>query len=508
LLPIEKTLLAVETAGKEICAAVVRRRGKRFEIVDFAAMRRPDPEDDLPSVDAVKALARRLGRAGGPAVFVTPMARAFDLLMDREKTAGLKHYQLAEAVRWEVEPYTGITGVNALVGVEPARRPEPLPGEVVYEDEDDQATFNVSAIERNVYRAIRERFRAAGFSLVRIYPPDVTFYMPLLMAPAEAPRAILEVGQDYSNFALVRGGVPEQINTLSLSLEAIRAHLGGETFSRDLEESLAFTVRQVPGPEPLVISGPGAADAAVVDFVAGFCAHGARPLELSRAAGLADARCDPAHAAYGSVVGAAVRELSGRTQRQAGIDDRVALTLRLKNSAYIAPLATVLVLVALLFGHYFWMKHKDTAYRARIETLTAQAKQRKAEVAQYEALIKEADRIQGQITFAEKRIAFMEGEADTVLIRMIEALNGISRAVDGGIVLTSLVQQPEHPQGGAAAADYGLYGLARDLAAVSGLADRLQAEPWCEAAVMRKLARSPAGGLDFELALTLRGEAG
>ena len=506
MLLIEKTLLAVETAGEEIRAAVVRRRAKRFEIVDFAAMRRPDPEDDLPSVDAVKALAERLGQTGGPAVFVTPMARAFDLLMDRQKAAGLKHYQLAEAVRWEVEPYAGITGANALVGVEAALRPEPLPGEVVYEDEDDQATFNVSAIERNVYRAIRERFRAAGFRLLRIYPPDVTFYMPLLMGPAEMARAILEVGPDYSNFALVRGGVPEQINTLSLSIETIRAHLAGDAFSRDLEESMAFTGRQVPGPEPLVISGPGAADEAVVDFVAGFCAYGAQPLELSRSAGIADARSNPAHAAYGTVVGAAVRELSGRSGRRLGIDDRVALALRLKNSAYIAPLATVMFLVALLFGHYFWMKHKDQVYRKRIDTLTAQVKQRKAEVDKYEALIKESEKIQKQITFAQKRIAFMEGEADTVLIRTIETLNGIARAVDSGIVLTSIVQPARQPKG--ERVDYGLCGLARDLAAVSGLAERLQAEPWCEAAVMRKLARSQAGGVDFEIALTLRGEAG
>ena len=214
---------------------------------------RPDPEDDLPSVDALKALAERLQRSGGPAVFVTPMARAFDLLMDREKTAGFRHYQLVEAVRWEVEPYTGISGANALVGVEAMRRPEAAPGEVVFEDEDDQATFNVSAIERNVYRAVRERFRAAGFSLVRIYPPDVTFYMPLMTAPAEAPRAILEVGEDYSNFAILRGGVPEQINTLSLSRDAIRTHVDGNGFSAELEDALCLY--RAPGTGPRAPGG-------------------------------------------------------------------------------------------------------------------------------------------------------------------------------------------------------------------------------------------------------------
>lgn len=493
-----KTLLAVETAGEEIRAAVVRRRGKRFEIVDFAAMRRPDPEDDLPSVDAVKALAERLGLSGGPAVFVTPMARTFDLLMDREKAAGLKHYQLAEAVRWEVEPYTGITGVNALVGVEAAPRPAPRPGEVIYEEEDDQATFNVSAIERNVYRAIRERFRVAEFSLIRIYPPDVTFYMPLVMSSADTAWAILEVGQDYSNFAIVRGGVPEQINTLSLSLDVIRAHLNGEAFSRDLEDSLTFTVRQAPGPEPLVVSGPGAADAAVLDFIAGFCAHGVRPLDLTRSAGITDLRSDPSHAAYGSVVGAAMRELSGRAAQRVGVNDRVALALRLKNSVYIAPLATVMVMAVLLLGHYVWMKHKDEAYRARIETLTAEVKQRKAEVAQYEALIKESDRTLEQIAFAEKRIAFMEGEANQVLNRVIDALSGIAHAVDDGVVLTSVAQQAD-------GTTYEIYGTARDLAVVSSLAERLQEESWCEAAVLRSMTRSPAGELYFAMAAALHG---
>jgi Tfp pilus assembly protein PilN len=499
---LRKSLLAVEVAGDEIRATVVQQRGKGIEIIDFSSMKRADPEDDLPSVEAIKALAQRLQRTGGPAVFVTPLARAFDLFMDRKKVAGLKHYQLLEAVKREVEPYTGISGVNALIGVEEERKPERRPGEVGAEDDEDQVIVNVSAMERNVYRAIKERFRAAGFMLTRIYPPDVSFYMPLLMDAMSSPRDILEVGQDYSNFAIIRGGIAKQINTLSLSLESIEAHLSGEVLAPDLEDSLRFTVRQTPVPEPLVVSGPGAAKTGIVDFISGFCPNGARALVLSRAAGIMDVKADPAHAAFGTVVGAAVRELRGGRERRIGIDDRAPLIPRLKKSAYMAPLATTVAILILLFGHYQYMKYKDALYKDRIVRLTEELKTRKSEIAEYDKLIKEADKLKEEISFAERKIAFIRGRADTDLGHIIACLNGIAGAVCDSLVLSSITQNGLH--------DYTVTGSAFDLPSVGDLATRLQKRDWCVSVVLQRLEKKtaePSGLLDFEFSVKTQSEA-
>ena len=452
-------------------------------------------------MEAVKALAERLQHTGGPVVFVTPMARTFDLIMDRAKVIDLKPHQLKEAVKWEVEPYTGITGHNALIGVEPARKPAPAPGEVDLEDEDTPVTVSVSVMERNIYRALKARFKAAGFVLHRVYPPDVTFYMSLFMQPSDAPRAILEVGEDYSNFAILRGRAPEQINTLSLSLESILAHLNGEGISPELEESLRFMARQVPAPEPLIVAGVGAAAATVMDYIAGFCPNGVRPLALSRSAGITDAKDDPANAAYTSTVGAAVRELLGRREQALGINDTVELLQRLKKSAYIAPLATAMAMALLLFGHYGYMQYQEGVYKVRIRELSGELKERKAEIAEYDSLIREDEQLQEKIAFAEKKLAFVSGRADKELDHIIDCLGGIAAAVSDRIVLSGITQN--------GADTYTVIGTAFDPGGISRFSNNLQDMVWCESAVLRKLEKAgqPSRRLLFELTVTTHREA-
>lgn len=67
-----RRILAVEMAGDDIRAAVVRRQGRGFEIIDYASLKRPETGEDLPDVASLKALAERLGVGGGAAVLVSP----------------------------------------------------------------------------------------------------------------------------------------------------------------------------------------------------------------------------------------------------------------------------------------------------------------------------------------------------------------------------------------------------------------------------------------------------
>ncbi len=501
MIGISRKLLAVEVDGDNIRAAVVRRVGKKFDIIDFATLIQPDSDDDLPSVAAVKSLAERLQHTGGPVVFVTPIARTFDLIMDRAKVHGVKPYQLKAAVKWEVEPYTGITGNNALIGVQPAHKSGLAPGEVDMDDEEAPVTISVSAMERNVYRALKARFKAAGFALLRVYPPDITFFMPLLMQPSVTAQAILEVGENISNFAILRGRMPEQISTMSMSVESITAHLSGEVVSPEMEESLRFTVRQVPAPEPLIVSGAGASMTEVLGFISGFCPNGARPLALSRATGIADAKDDPAHAVYACVVGAAIRELLGRRERVLGIDDSVELRQRVKKSAYIAPLATSMAMALLLLGHYGYMRHQEGMYKDRIRELSTELKERKVKIAEYDGLIREDEQIKEKVAFAGKRLTFISGQADKDLSRIIDCLGGIAAAVSDSIVLSGIAQN--------GSGTCIVTGTAFDLGGIGRFTSGLQAMAWCESAVLRKLEKvgNPSPLLVFELTVTIRRES-
>jgi len=493
----KKRIIAFEVSGTEVRAAVVERAGARFQVENFASLKRARAEEDLPDVETIRQLSQRLSLSGGRVVFVTPLARAFDLPMDRGKIARLKHYQLQEAVQWEVEPYTGISGQNALIGVERERKAKLRPGEIAPEESDEE-NVTVSAIERNVYRAAKARFKVAGFSLVRIYPPDVAFFMPLYLESGDTPRAILEVGEDYSNFAILRARVPEQINTLSISLETLSSHLSGEAPVEGLEETLRFTVRQTPAPEPLIVSGPGAVDPQVLAFISGFCPNGARPLSLSRSAGLTESEDDPANAVFGTVVGAAIRELRSPKERLIGISDRLALVPRLKKSAYLMPLVATAVFVLLLGGHYLFMQHQDAVYQQRIKTLSEELKTRKNRVAKYEGFLKELKEIEAKIDFTQRKLFFFNQEADREIIHVIDCLRGIGAAVPDNVVLATLAGDTD-------AGRFTITGRSYDQRAIGRFAENLQGHPWCESVVIRKVEGSSGdGALKFELLVMTR----
>jgi hypothetical protein len=335
----------------------------------------------------------------------------------------------------------------------------------------------------------------AGFPLVRIYPPDVSFFMPLHLEAGDAPRAILEVGEDYSNFAVLQGSVPEQINTLSISLETISSHLRGESLVEGLEETLKFTVRQAPPQEALVVSGSGACNEEVLRYISGFCPKGARPLRLSRSAALTDSGGDSAGAVFGTVVGAGLREVRGGRERLIGISDREALVPRLKKSAYIMPLVATGVFAILLGGHYLFMKHQDSVYRMRIEELNKEMQSRKSQISKYDSLLAELKKLEAEIAFTEKKIVFFNKEADKEIMHVIACLRGIGAAVPENVVLLTVAHD-------GAGWEFVISGQCFDQKEIGLFASALQKNSWCESAVIRKIeADGQSGALKFELAV-------
>ncbi len=492
-----KKLLSIEVASRHIRAALLEKNGNLYKILDLLQMDRPDPEDDLPSIDAIKTLASRLKYDFGPVVFVTPLARAVEIPMDRGKISGMKHYQIMEAAKWEVEPFTGITGANALVGVEKVEQPSFNPGMVIeFEDDEDTFLVNVSVIEKNVYRAVRERFKEAGLSLKRIYAPDVCFYMPLFMQESKIPRAILEIGTDYSNFAILKGNRPSLINTLTISTESIEAHLSGENPSEELEEVLKHTAKQVPEPEPLVISGQGAENNKIVNYISSFCANGAKPIIIVKTSGVKSSGDEGSNAVYATVAGAGIRELKSAKKRLAGINDTEPLVPRLKKSAYIMPLAATIFLFIILFSHFQYMKFSEKSMKTKIKTITAELKRRNARILKYDTAVKKVEDIKKKIEHAKKKIVFVKKNADEDIRYVINLFFGTSGSVPESVVLKTLAQNNLY--------EYRLSGISLDLSSIGNFATKIQEKEWCKSVIIESVKKEDPVNLKFKFLIKSR----
>nr|NJM04259.1 hypothetical protein [Desulfobacula sp.] len=415
--------------------------------------------------------------------------------MNKKKVAGMGLYKLSEAAKWEIEPYTGITGSNALVGVEKETPQKAKPGEIVYEDESDDILVNISAIERNVYVAVKERFKAAGLKLKRIYPPEVSFYMPLFLENLDTPRAILEIGQDYSNFAIFKGKHPDQINTLNFSCDSIRAFLENQDPSTDLVDSLKFTFSQVPPHEPVMLTGPGASIPEIADYLSRMAPSGAAPLLIAKAAGVTAREEDPADAVFGTAAGAGIRELSGKRFRSIGINDSAPLSVRIKKNAYIMPLIATGVISLGLLGHNQYMKYQDRKYKADIQTYTAELEKKKESLKKYETLQKASEEIKKDIQNTRNKIDYIRTEADKKLVHLIGCFDAVALEIPDGLVLDSILQKKEKEE------HFQIRGHSFDLDSIGAFAVALQEYQWGVSAIIKGLKSGDTGRLEFELTL-------
>lgn len=437
-------MLAVESAGRDLRGVVVRRKGKKQPvIVDFVSLQAADQADDLPRIEMLRELRERLKyRERGPAVFVTTMARVVEIPMNREKVSQMKRLQLIEAVKWEVEPYTGITGRQAVTGVE-VEDLKPAPGEVREETED--VMVHVSVIEQNVYRAINERFRIAGLKLMRIYPPDACFYAPLLSVHDESDRGVLEIGPFFASFALLRGGEPSLINPINLTTDILFDHLEGRE-SPELVDSLRFILKQAPSPHPVAVTGMGALDDRIVNLIAANSPVGAEPLTLKRSAGLT-AAADEESPAFATAAGAAIREASASAKlRSIGVSDAVPASVRLRKSAYLMPLLGAVGVFALLLGHHQMMKLRETSYKKRSAEIKAQIQEKKKDNSKSLALKQEAEDLGKRIATAKKRNEFATREGDRAITVTTRFLDGLGKSIPPEAGLTAIRQDPSQPR--------------------------------------------------------------
>lgn len=474
-----KKILAIEVSDKQLLGAVVTCKGKSFAVQDFFSVNRSNSGDDLPDPENIKEIMERLKYPAGPVVLSSPLARAVHISVNRTRVKKLNDYQLAESLRWEIEPFTGISGANALVGVEKS-----VAGSdeitIVVEDEDEEIDVNVSAIEENVYRALKQIFKRAGLKLIRLYPPDVCFYMAGLCdkgtTEREAQQAVLDIGHDYANFTILKGVVPKQLNTFPMGTEVFKDLLAGEEME-DIQENLDFLLSQVPAPLPMILTGSGAVDPEISAYLDKKAEFGAVPILIKRQAKITDTGHDRMNAIYATVVGAAIRELMGKKQHSIGISDLIPLVPRLKQNSFVAPLAITVVLLLFLLGHYAVMRVQGDAHRAQIEELSAELKAKQSKRDNFDRAKKEFADLRSQISLIERKIKFVEGGSDENLIHLNRVLASFTRLPER-ITLQSIEQNGEK---------YTLIGTANTSEDIGYFAVELQKYKWCRAAVIQIL---------------------
>ena len=465
-------ILAVEVGGDQLLAAVVRRRGRHTRILDFASIDRRNAGEDLPDSEDLKQIAQRLSYNGDAVVLASQLARTIQISVNAVRAKKLKSYQLAESMRWEVEPYTGINGVHALVGVE--KEQTEVDAVLLALEGESEVDVNVAVIEKNVFLALRQICKKAGLKLRRVYSPEVCFYVPALNG--EEARAVLDIGNDLSSFALLRGKSPKQISAYPVGRESIRDILDGQPLE-EMESSLRYVIEQTPQPLPLLVTGHGTLDKDIIAWLDELSPTGAAGLQLKRENKLSDTSHDSLNAVFATAVGAAMRELGGGRLRRLGITDVVPLPLRLKNSAYLMPLVVAALLAATLFGHYQWMVIEKHGFDERIKELSAglQGKQQKEKAFKREK--KRLDGLREEIALAKNRISFVTGGSDDNLSELIDVLFAFTLLPEN-MTLEKIEQQ----QG-----CFRLSGIAAAPQNVSRFAVRIQQEPWCRSVSIETL---------------------
>jgi len=352
-----------------------------------------------------------------------------------------------------------------------------------------EVDVSVSVIEQNVYRAMKQIFKRSGLKLTRLYPPEVCFFMPLFLESPEGAQAVFDIGADYANFTILKGRRPKQINTYPLGKDVLLELIDSREQGGESEQSLIFLLRQVPGPLPLILTGAGAADQRIVKYVDGLCEYGARPVELTRSDKLGKAAHEGMNAIYSIAAGAALRELSGSAWRIIGITDAIPTALRIRQSAYLMPLAVAALLAMALVGHYSHMKNSKERYKAQTIKLDSQIKEKKKQFETHNKLKTEFDELEKKTGLIKKQIDFLRGGSDDNLIHITRVLRSfLDMPLE--MQLESIQQEQDK---------FILKGTADDFAAVGAYAVTLQENPWCRVVDIKGLDQGSNDTLRFTI---------
>ncbi|MBM7854494.1 hypothetical protein JOC37_000867 [Desulfohalotomaculum tongense] len=447
------SVLVLETDGKELRAAVVRRGLRGFSLEHCLKLERL-AEDGPVTGEELEAVASRITRCPKNVVLVTPLVSMVELSLEAGLVKKVRSYQLKEMLRWEAEPYMTIPAGESLVGYQ-----------LGLESGDGQVEVWVTMLPAEDFAAIKKTFADTGFRLKRVYPPDLCFPVGALLAEKEKKKenvAVVDLGFQTMKVALVEEREISSLRTMPTGLAAAEVGLADLPAS-ELESDLARVFE-----DPTVLScrmlltGPGALDEKILEFFQRETQGRASALSI-RSGGFSPE--------YAAVFGAGLRELFFRGGwKTAGIDDSVDPVRRFRERVHVFPILAVTVIAVFFMAHYLVLNFQMKRAEVQLAVLTQQRDELKGKAGRYDSLKKEAEELEQKRLLTAEKIRFLE--AGAVNQEVEKVLAALLRHGPPDLLFAQMVP---------AGADRWLVrGISRSAVSPSTLALKMQGEEWCE----------------------------
>ncbi|MCL0077942.1 PilN domain-containing protein [Peptococcaceae bacterium] len=470
------SVLAIEIEDNILRAAVIKRRFHKYVVEQCHALALEEPEEDrlvaLPTLEKLQQLLMRIGKLPSKVVVVSHQGTMVNVFIPSIRVKKLRAYQLKEMLRWEVEPYTGLSAPEILVGYE-----------INQKNIDNQHEIRVATFAQADYQGIKELLSQVKAKLRRVYLPEFCFPLAAIFTQVEQQERLMvvSVGRQNSRVALVENGQVIGYRIVLLGYQAIKMYMDGlpdETLLDTMREALTWDTLSdlVIG---RVICGPGAADEQVIEFFKKQLGLPVETVQFSTAA----AADEPVGAEFATVIGAGLRELGfAKAKQGVGIDDRIPLVKLISEHVHFFPIAVGAGIVILFLGHYAYLLYQVKQVETQIEEQTAKLEEIKAATERYEKLNEQISQLNEKEKLAEKKLLFLESGTEGKEQPVQMFLGFLSQKVPKEITLHT-VKPLEGNR-------YLITGESMTVASINALALTMQNQPWCYYARVESITRN------------------
>lgn len=136
-----------------------------------------------------------------------------------------------------------------------------------------------------------------------------------------------------------------------------------------------------------------------------------------------------------------MRELSGGSMAFIGITDAVPLSVKIRQSFYLVPIAAASFLFVLLLGHNLLMRFQEKSFDEQRANIQAQIEERQGEIEQAQELRTRINEVDRKISGLEKQMEFLRQDHDQELSNITHFFENLARVLPPGISLTSTIQE-------------------------------------------------------------------
>lgn len=477
------SLLVIESNDENIRAAVVKKTLKGYKVSNAVKIKRGD-EYEIITENEIRAIKLMIENCPERVIIANSSVMLIEVFMDKSKVKAMNKAQLKQAIKWEVEQYVP----DNIVGYEICNMSK----------EDMKKSMEVriwvSVIPKDDYISLEERFLAEGLKLKNIFPVDTCF--PMAKKRGDSKRGMLAVNISERNMKITYfkdkkalkfieipiGSEDIIFNIENQTTEEIR-NIIVEAFDQMSERDSLFQIRDYGDiklmsehanseDEIVLLSGAGAANKAVVDFI-----ENSVPvyLELVNVDMEEDIVGDDLVVTeLASILGAATRQLSlNPGLRTIGINNNPTLLMIIKDNPQMTSVVVVSTVFLVLGVSYLIMGHKIKMNDKEF----AELNQLKAE---YESLQEESQRIDNQkrevvedMEVDNEKIVFLSREVDQRRESIVSLLRGVKSSSNMDLKVSYI--EPT----GSDLKEFIVRGQSDSLFSINNLILGIQAQPWC-----------------------------